>query len=150
MLTCIEAIQAKMGRGGRRETSYKPAWKHGKTQTIRVPIDLAEEILAFAKERDEGVTQAKDEEIRQLKEKLAELIILCLEMRRELDSKKLDQSGIILTALKSYIEVQQSSPGGNQHRRKNEPLNIEESRDWKHFVKFMKEIEEGIDIHPAL
>ena len=136
-----------MGRGGRRETSYKPAWKHGKTQTIRVPIDLAEEILAFAKERDEGVTQAKDEEIRQLKEKLAELIILCLEMRRELDSKKLDQ-GAMLTALKRYIESQQNNPGGNQHRRKGEPLNIKKLRDWTHFVKFMEEIE-GNDNNPV-
>lgn len=51
-----------MAKGGRRSTSYTPTWKHGKTRTIRVPIALAEEILKFAKERDEGVTQAKDEE----------------------------------------------------------------------------------------
>lgn len=48
---------------------------------------------------------------------------------------------IILTALNRYIESQQSSPGGNQHRRKGEPLNIKKLRDWTHFVKFMKEIE---------
>lgn len=50
---------------------------------------------------------------------------------------------IILTALNRYIEAQQQESGANQHRRKGEPLNIEESRDWKHFVKFMKEIEIG-------
>lgn len=58
------------------------------------------------------------------------------------------QREVILTALTRYIESQQSSPGGNQHRRKGEPLNIEKSRDWKHFVKFMKEIE-GNDNNPV-
>lgn len=53
------------------------------------------------------------------------------------------QREIILTALKRYIEIQQNNPGANQHRRKGEPLNIDESRDWKHFVRFMKEIEEN-------
>lgn len=134
-----------MAKGGRRSTSYTPTWKHGKTRTIRVPIALADQALEIVRDLDEGrsvgVTQAKDEEIKQLREKLAELIILCLEMRRELDSKKMDQSGIILTALNRYIEAQQHSPGGNQHRRKGESLDIKKLRDWTHFVKFMEEIE---------
>lgn len=48
---------------------------------------------------------------------------------------------IILAALNHYIEAQQQESGANQHRRKGEPLNIKESRDWKHFVRFMREIE---------
>ena len=140
-----------MGRGGRRSTTFSPGWKHGKTRTIRVPVALADKLLDVAREFDEGqdfaATQAKDEEIRQLKDQLGELIIQILEMQKELDSKKLDQ-GAMLTALKRYIKSQQSSPGGNQHRRKGEPLNIEKSRDWKHFVKFMKEIE-GNDNNPV-
>lgn len=55
-----------MGRGGRRSTSYTPTWKHGKTRTIRVPIELADEGLELIRALDEGhsvgVTQAKDEE----------------------------------------------------------------------------------------
>lgn len=136
-----------MAKGGRRSTSYTPTWKHGKTRTIRVPVNLAEKALELTRALDEGhsvgVTQAKDEEIRQLREKLAELIICILEMQKQLDSQKVDHQAVILTALKRYIEVQQNNPGGNQHRRKGEPLNIEESRDWKHFVRFMKEIEKG-------
>lgn len=136
-----------MARGGRRSTSYTPTWKHGKTRTIRVPVALADRLLDVARQLDEGhefaASQAKDEEIRQLREKLAELIICILEMRRELDSEKLDQGEIILSALKRYIESQQNNPGGNQHRRKGEPLNIKKLRDWTHFVKFMEEIEKG-------
>jgi hypothetical protein len=30
-------------------TTWKPAWNHGKTQVIRVPIALADQILEYAK-----------------------------------------------------------------------------------------------------
>lgn len=44
-----------MPRGGFREGSLKLRhWQTGKTQTIRVPIDLVPEILKFAKALDEG------------------------------------------------------------------------------------------------
>ncbi|NET10556.1 MAG: hypothetical protein F6K09_10300 [Merismopedia sp. SIO2A8] len=44
-----------MPRGGKRPgAGGKPTWKHGKTRTIRVPIALADEILAFARNLDEG------------------------------------------------------------------------------------------------
>lgn len=43
-----------MARGGARPgAGSKPAWKTGKTKTIRVPIALADAVLAFAKELDE-------------------------------------------------------------------------------------------------
>ncbi len=43
-----------MPRGGKREgAGGKPAWKNGKTKTIRVPIVLADEVLRIAKELDE-------------------------------------------------------------------------------------------------
>ncbi len=39
-----------MTRGGRREGSGgKPAWKHGKTKPVRVPIALADKILEIAR-----------------------------------------------------------------------------------------------------
>ena len=43
-----------MPRGGRRSTTWKPTWKHGKTRTIRVPIVLTESILNLARILDEG------------------------------------------------------------------------------------------------
>ncbi len=43
-----------MPRGGRRSTTWKPTWKHGKTRTIRVPIVLADSILNLARILDEG------------------------------------------------------------------------------------------------
>ena len=44
-----------MSRGGARQNSGPdPKWRHGKTQTIRVPIALADQILAMAKKLDEG------------------------------------------------------------------------------------------------
>ena len=66
-----------------------------------------------------------------------------LKIARCLDNGEDYERQVILTARKRYIEIQQNNPGANQHRRKGEPLNIDESRDWKHFVRFMKEIEEN-------
>ena len=43
------------GRGGERKgAGRKAAWKHGETQTIRVPKVLAEQILEIAKRLDSG------------------------------------------------------------------------------------------------
>ena len=42
-------------RGGRREgAGGKPSWNHGKTKPIRVPIDLADRIIAIARVLDDG------------------------------------------------------------------------------------------------
>jgi len=49
-----------MPRGGRRSTTWKPTWNHGKTRTIRVPIVLAESILNLARILDEGKEVSKD------------------------------------------------------------------------------------------
>ena len=49
-----------MPRGGRRSTTWKPTWKHGKTRTIRVPIVLAESILNLARILDQGKEVSKD------------------------------------------------------------------------------------------
>ncbi len=49
-----------MPRGGRRSTTWKPTWKHGKTRTIRVPIVLAESILNLARILDEGKKVSED------------------------------------------------------------------------------------------
>jgi hypothetical protein len=44
-----------MVRGGKREGSgSKPGWKNGKTKVIRVPEVLADQILQYARELDEG------------------------------------------------------------------------------------------------
>lgn len=37
-------------------TKYSPKWKSGETRTIRVPSVLAEQILSYAHQIDEGVT----------------------------------------------------------------------------------------------
>jgi len=38
--------------------SYKPTWANGATKTIRVPIALADEVLAYARTLDSGDTPA--------------------------------------------------------------------------------------------
>lgn len=44
-----------MGRGGYRENAgSKPSWNYGKTKVIRVPIALADQILAIARMLDSG------------------------------------------------------------------------------------------------
>lgn len=41
-------------------TSWKPRWLSGATQTIRVPVDLAEAILAYAHKLDQGTVKPSD------------------------------------------------------------------------------------------
>lgn len=38
-------------------TKYKPKWKSGDTQTIRVPIALADQVLTYAHQLDEGTVK---------------------------------------------------------------------------------------------
>jgi hypothetical protein len=50
-----------MTRGGKREgAGIRPTWKHGKTKTIRVPEELAEQILEFARKLDSGAIIESD------------------------------------------------------------------------------------------
>ena len=44
-----------MLKPGKNHTSWQPAWNHGKTQSIRVPITLAEKILEYAYAIDSGL-----------------------------------------------------------------------------------------------
>lgn len=61
-----------MPRGGIRPgAGGKPTWKSGQTKTIRVPVALADAILAFARELDEHgtiepVTESKVVDLSQL------------------------------------------------------------------------------------
>lgn len=44
-----------MPRGGRRDgAGGASTWNHGKTKTIRVPIDLADRLLEIARAMDDG------------------------------------------------------------------------------------------------
>lgn len=52
-----------MSRGGLRSTSWKAAWKHGATKTIRVPVALADRLLEIAKTLDEGQAPAADSHV---------------------------------------------------------------------------------------
>ena len=46
----------KSGRGGKRNNAgRRPKWKHGKTKMIRVPENLADEILIIAHRIDDGL-----------------------------------------------------------------------------------------------
>ncbi|MDZ7953343.1 hypothetical protein [Nostoc sp. DedQUE09] len=44
-----------MLKPGKNRTSWQPAWNHGKTQSIRVPVALAEQILEYAYAIDSGL-----------------------------------------------------------------------------------------------
>lgn len=41
-------------------THYQPQWNSGKTRTIRVPIALADRVLAYARKLDNHATQANE------------------------------------------------------------------------------------------
>lgn len=50
-----------MNRGGcRRGAGRKPGWRHGRTQTIRVPVALAEQLLEMARKLDLSEDRSED------------------------------------------------------------------------------------------
>lgn len=55
VIIMIGSLVVEMGRGGVRSNSgAKGKWKHGKTKSIRVPEELADQILEFAHKLDES------------------------------------------------------------------------------------------------
>jgi hypothetical protein len=81
-----------MPRGGKRlGAGSKPKWKHGKTKTIRVPVELADEILAIAQKLDQGETFVSQSNIP---------IIDC-----DTESKVIDLTGVSLISVSGQMGV---------------------------------------------
>jgi len=53
---------------------FAPKWKHGKTQTIRVAIALADQILNYAKQIDNGGNKTKSRDTENVKDSLIEIL----------------------------------------------------------------------------
>lgn len=53
-----------MSKGGRRSTTWSPAWNLGKTKVIRIPEAIADELMEIARHLDNGnkcLLQGKNE-----------------------------------------------------------------------------------------
>jgi hypothetical protein len=107
-----------MPRGGYREGSGgKPKWIHGKTKTIRVPEALADQILQYARELDEGKIKTafgyKDSHSRVLSGKLTTEKLTDSERSvKSIDAKEItsvlnivDLSGISITPISGQMGV---------------------------------------------
>lgn len=80
-----------MPRGGQRKGSgSKSGWKHGKTKVIRVPEVLADQIIEYARDLDEGKTSTKN--VKQVTPML----------------KIIDLSGISITSISGQMGVRLS------------------------------------------
>lgn len=87
----------KMPRGGVRSNSgAKGKWKHGKTKLIRVPEELADQILEFARKLDESANIESETEPK---------TDSSLALDSVSESKVLDLSGISLGMLKERTFV---------------------------------------------
>lgn len=85
-----------MPRGGAREGAGGISkWKHGKTKTIRVPVALADKVLALAREIDSGDSHAV------LKRAIAAPVMA----GAKAGDKVLDLSGIQMTHVNGEIAV---------------------------------------------
>lgn len=56
-------------------SQYATTWKNGKTRTIRVPIALADEILDYAHQLDEGKAITTQDQDQKLRETVTQVII---------------------------------------------------------------------------
>jgi hypothetical protein len=89
---CLDTgiVEKVMKRNGINATTWQPAWHHGTTKTIRVPIALADQILEYAKWLDthEKSSDAKTGKV------------------------------VVLQAIDKYIKWKRSNYRPNQHSKK--------------------------------
>ena len=87
-----------MPRGGKREgAGAKFKWKHGKTKTIRVPVELADQLLELAKKLDEGETVVSQSEIEET-----------ANIDYDTESKVIDLTGVSLVSVSGQVGVRLS------------------------------------------
>ncbi len=87
-----------MPRGGKREgAGNKFKWKHGKTKTIRVPVELADQLLELAKKLDQGETLVSQSEIKET-----------ANIDYDTESKVIDLSGVTLKTFQGipYVSLE--------------------------------------------
>ncbi len=90
--------------------SYSPAWKGGKTRTIRVPIALSDKVLEYAHKLDEGdemvVLSRKEVESKLLEAtNILEDVLLGKSERLTKDRRaKIDKVTLILDALTQAVQ----------------------------------------------
>lgn len=89
-----------MPRGGFREGASTPTWNKGKTQTIRVPIALAKDLIKIARAIDEGkLVNIGDNDLNI--DKLNNLANSVIE--DEAINRKGKDKGVVKRALQEYI-----------------------------------------------
>ena len=87
-----------MPRGGKREgAGAKFKWKHGKTKTIRVPVELADRLLELAKKLDEGETVVPQSDIKET-----------ANIDYDTESKVIDLTGVSLVSVSGQVGVRLS------------------------------------------
>lgn len=81
-------------RSGAGNPEFKPKWKSGKTMVIRVPEAIADEVLAVARQIDEGkaVTQSSEKATVQLEQENAQLRQKLQECQSRLEESAVTQS----------------------------------------------------------
>lgn len=91
-----------MPRGGRREgAGAKPKWRSGKTRVMRIPEELAEQVLEIIQALDEG----KSIQIEQLESVNFPSSVLLLDSDNVTESKVIDLSRIALSSIQGKLAV---------------------------------------------
>lgn len=88
-------------------TKYKPKWKSGDTQTIRVPIALADQILDYAHKVDEGIVEnlPVDQNIQSLTQVIEWLEDVEQTPRNNFSKQKRELVQKAILSLKSLLQV---------------------------------------------
>ncbi|MDZ8067768.1 MAG: hypothetical protein RMY64_19450 [Nostoc sp. DedQUE08] len=112
-----------MLKPGKNRTSWQPAWNHGKTQSIRVPVALAEEILEYAYAIDSGLVMDRQMILRAIdsfvENRIAEFHPNQHSRTGSTNSRRWDElrkfrTAIALSHARSELTLQ--SPGVTAHR----------------------------------
>jgi hypothetical protein len=82
---------------------YQPGWQSGSTQTIRIPISLADRVLAYARELDQGSATAATLNHESLLQVIQKLEVILETPRNNFSREKKALLSSAITELKSLV-----------------------------------------------
>ena len=119
-----------MGRGGyRRHAGRKAGWRHGATQTIRVPIALTEELLDIGRKLDRGEYMCQ--------RKYSELNAILSEWQAKCDAEPIESGEwqkvrLLLGEIRQLLSTQEAEIATDKCRSREEAFGHGQDRELRH------------------
>lgn len=97
-----DALEVKYGES-RNPEGRPSSWQHGKTQTIRVPVALSNQVMEYARNLDSG-------DVQDMSQSMNEHIYSAIKLLEEGLTLKANAGGAIKDRIRAALELLKQSP----------------------------------------